>query len=132
MTALGAFLRFFSYAFHALFVFVASAMAVITLASGPQTVNFYLLPWQGKALVYGLLVLAAIGVIVLLLAVRGKTQMLYVLWSVLVLGLVVRYFFFSDYGFTPDTGEFTWAMVFTLSALLALLGARMKPASKSR
>jgi hypothetical protein len=132
VTALRALLRLFSYVFHALFVFVASVMAVLTLVSGPQTINFYLLPWQGRALVYGLLALAGIGVLVLLLAVRGKMQMLYVLWSALVLGLVARYFFFTSYGFTPDTGEFTWAMIFVLAALLALLGARMKPAPNSR
>jgi hypothetical protein len=125
-------LRVFSYFFHALFAFVTLAMAVITLADGRQTVNFYLLPWQGRALAYGLLVLAAVGVVVLLLAVRGKTQALYVAWSVLVLLLVVRYFFFSEFGFTPGSGEFTWAMVLTLSALLAVLGARMMPARTSR
>ena len=132
MNALRAFLRLFSYVFHALFVFVTLAMAVITLVGGPQTVNFYLLPWQGRALVYGLLVLAAAGVIVLLLAVRGRTQKLYRIWSVLVLLLVVRYFFFSDYGFTPDTGEFRSALILVLGALLALAGARMEPAPNSR
>ncbi len=132
MTALGRFLRLFSYVFHALFVFVVSAVAGITLASGPETVNFYLLPWAGKALVYGLLALAGAGVIVLLLAVRGKMQTLYLLWSVLVLGLVVRYFFFSDYSFTPATGEFTYGMAFILAALAALLGARVKPAHNTR
>ncbi len=132
MNALRALLRLFSYVFHALFVFVTLAMAVITLVGGPQTVNFYLLPWQGKALVYGLLVLAAAGVIVLMLAVRGRTQRLYLIWSVLVLLLVVRYFFFSDYGYIPGTGDFTWAVVFVAAGLLALLGARMKPAPNSR
>jgi hypothetical protein len=132
VTSLRSVLRFFSYVFHAAFAFVTLVMAVIALADGPQTVNFYLLPWEGKALAYGLLILAAVAVIVLLLAVRGKTQTLYLVWSVLVLGLVVRYFCFTDYGFTPDTGEFTYATVFMLGALLALLGAGVKPARHAR
>ena len=128
MTFLRSVLRFFSYVFHAAFAFVTLAVAVITLADGPQTINFYLLPWEGKALAYGLLILAAVGIIVLLLAVRGKTQTLYLVWSVLVLGLVVRYFCFTDYGFAPDTGEFTYAVAFMLSAVVALLGAGVTPA----
>ncbi len=132
MNALNAALRFFSFVFNALFVFATLAMAIITLVSGPETINFYLLPLRGKALVYGLFTLAAAGVIVLLLAVRGRAQTLYNVWSLLALGLVVRYFFFTEYGYIPGTSDFTWALVFTLSALLALVGARRKPVRSER
>jgi hypothetical protein len=132
VTALGNLLRLISYAFHALFVFVASAMAVITTIGKPHTVNFYLLPWQGRTLFWGLVALALVGAVVLMLAVRGRAQAIYRLWSLLVLALVVRYFFFSNYAFTPDTGEFTWAASFVLAALLAYLGARANPSARSR
>ena len=127
MNAFRTSLRLFSYAFHALFIFVASAMAVIAMVGEPQTVNFYLLPWEGRTLVWGLLALALIGAAVLFLAVRGRAQATYRIWSLLVLALVVRYFFFSDYAFTPDTGEFTYALCLVLATLLALFGAGVKP-----
>ena len=106
-------------------------MAVIAMVGEPQTVNFYLLPWEGRTLVWGLLALALIGAAVLFLAVRGRAQATYRIWSLLVLALVVRYFFFSNYSFTPDTGEFTYALCLLLATLLAVFGAGVKPQAKA-
>jgi hypothetical protein len=125
-------LRYFSYAFNALFVFFLGAVSVVWLASGPLTVNFYLLPWGGQALVYSLMGLALAGVFVLLMAVRGKMQGLFLGWSVVVLLLTVRCFFFSPFSFTPDTGDYKVALLIVLSALVAVAGAWMKPASSCR
>jgi hypothetical protein len=132
VTVLHSLLRLFSYAFNALFVFVASAMAVITSIGPPHTLNFHLLPWQGRALFWGLVALALMGAVVLMLAVRGKAQPVYRLWSLLVLALMVRYFFFSGYAFTPDTGEFTFAVGIVLCAVVSLLGAGIPVAARSR
>jgi hypothetical protein len=125
-------LRYFSYAFNALFVFILVAVSVVWLASGPLTVNFYLLPWEGQALVYSLLGLALAGAFVLLMAVRGKMQGLFLGWSVVVLLLIVRYYFFSPYSFTPDTGNYRVALLIVLSAMVAVVGAWMRPASSCR
>ena len=132
MTVLHSLLRLFSYAFNALFVFVASAMAVITSIGQPHTLNFHLLPWQGRTLLWGLVALALIGAVILMLAVRGRAQAVYRLWSLLVLALVVRYFFFSDYAFTPDSGEFTFAVGIILCAVVSFLGAGIPVAATSR
>ena len=137
-------LRVYSYFFQAAFVFVSLAMAALMLASGPQTVNFYLLPWQTWTLtvkVSVLVGLAVVGLFVLLMAVRGKLQMVYVAWSVLVLALVVRYFLLSPLGYTPTSGGFTAvvskfggftaALCLILAAMIAVLGASMKPGARA-
>ena len=125
-------LRYFSYAFSALFVFILVAVAVVWLASGPLTLNFYLLPWGGQALVYSLIALALAGAFVLLMAVRGKMQGLFLGWSVLLLLLTVRYYFFSPYAFSPDTGNYKMALLIILCAMVAAIGAWVKPASSVR
>lgn len=119
-------------------------MAVLMLVSGPQTVNFYLLPWQTWTLTVRISVLiglAVVGALVLLMAVRGKLQIVYVAWSVLVLALVTRYFLLSPLGYTPTSGGltavlskpggFTSALLLILAAIIAVLGATMKPAEKA-
>ncbi|RPI19902.1 MAG: hypothetical protein EHM65_00935 [Acidobacteriales bacterium] len=125
--------RCYSLAFHALFVFIAAGMAVVMLASGPHTINFFLLPWTSDAsLVYGLIALALIGVTILLLAARGKMRLLFLLWSLLVLGLIVRYFFFSQYTFTPQSGELRFALLAILASAVAVIGAGLRPSARTR
>jgi hypothetical protein len=122
-------LRLYSFAFHALFALVVLAAAFVMLASKPATISFYLLPWRGPSMLWGLLLLALIGLIILLLAVRGKIQKLYGFWSVVVFILIVRLFFFSPASFTPGRGEFQMALWIILAAVLAVVGACGKPAS---
>lgn len=119
-------LRLYSLAFHALFVLVILAMALIVLLSRPSTVNFYLLPWEGGALIYGLIVLALIGAAILLFARRGQLNGAFLAWSVLVAALIVRYYFFSPYRFTPGSGDVLLALAVILAALLAAVGAYLK------
>jgi hypothetical protein len=125
-------LRLYSYAFNALFALVILAMACIILTGKPATVNFYLLPWEGPALLYSLFVLALLGLIILLVAVRGKMPKLFLAWSVLVLLLIVRYYFFTPSSFTPDTGQFTTALWVILAAAVAIAGASVKPTPNHR
>jgi len=120
-------LRLYSLAFNALFVLVTLGIVLVVLLSRPSTVNFYLLPWEGGALIYGLSVLAIIGLVVLLFAWRGQMQGLFILWSIVVLALIVRYFFFSPFRFSQDTAQLLTALGIMLASLLAAVGAAMKP-----
>ena len=140
MTIVRTLLRVYSYFFQAAFVVASLGMAALMLVSGPQTVNFYLLPWQTWTLtvrVSALIGLAVIGLLVLLMAVRGKLQMVYVAWSVLVLALIARYFLFSPQGYEPKygwailSGEVSLGLMLILAAIIAVLGASMKPATKA-
>ena len=107
-------------------------MAGVLLASGEQSVNFDLLPLAGIPLAYGLAGLALVGVVLLLLAVRHKAQALYVVWSIVVLALVVRFFFFSSHGYTPGSGDFNSALYVLAAAILAAFGAHQRPGLNSR
>lgn len=128
MTVLRHIVRFYSYAFSILCVFSVLAMSVIIFVSKSVTVNFYLFPWEGKALLYSMIGLALAGLAVVLLTWRGKMQGLFLVWSLLVLALIVRYFFFTPNSFTPDSGEFTLALWVILAAVVAAAGAGLKPA----
>lgn len=119
-------LRLYSLAFNTLFVLAILAMLLIILLSRPSTVNFYLLPWEGGALIYGLLVLIVIGAVVLTLAWRGKLNKGFLAWSILVLALIIRYYFFSPFRFIPDSGQVLLALGLILASLLAAVGAGLK------
>ena len=132
MTVLRRIVRLYSYAFSVLCAFIVLAMSVLILISKSVTVNFYLLPWEGTALLCSMVVLALAGLAIALLTWRGKRQMLFLAWSLLVLVLIVRYFFFTPNTFTPDSGEFTFALGVILAAAVAAAGAGLKPATGFR
>jgi hypothetical protein len=108
------------------------AISIIVLASKTTTVNFYLLPWEGKALLYGTIALALLGLAIVLLTWRGKMQKLFLGWSLLVFVLIVRYYFFSPNSFYPDSGEFTFALLVVLAAAVAVVGSGISPAASGR
>jgi hypothetical protein len=137
-------LRLYSYFFLAAFAVVSLAMAVLMLVSGPQTVNFYLLPWETwtrTVRISALIGLALVGILVLLMAVRGKLQIVYIAWSVLALALIARYCFLSPQSYTPvaggftaallKSGDFICALLLILAAIIAVLGASMRPVAKA-
>jgi Kef-type K+ transport system membrane component KefB len=59
-------------------------------------------------------------------------QTLFLVWSLLVLVLIVRYYFFTPNSFTPDSGEFTFALWVILAAAVAAAGAGLKPVDGGR
>jgi len=132
VTVLRRIVRLYSYAFSVLCIFSVLAMSILILASKSVTVRFYLLPWEGKALLYGLFGLALAGLVVVLLTWRGRMQMLFLVWSLLVLVLIVRYYFFTAYSFTVGSGEFTIALGVVLAAVVAAAGAGLKPVAGGR
>lgn len=132
MTILRRIVRLYSYAFSILCVLFVLAMSTIILASKSVTVNFYLLPWEGKALLYSMVGLALAGLAVVLLTWRGKMQKLFLVWSLLVFLLIVRYYFFTPNSFTPDSGEFRFALWIVVAAAVAAAGAGLKPEAGGR
>jgi hypothetical protein len=132
VTVLRRIVRCYSYAFSLLCVFSVLAISIIVLASKTTTVNFYLLPWEGKALLYGTIALALLGLAIVLLTWRGKMQKLFLGWSLLVFVLIVRYYFFSPNSFSPDSGEFTFALLVVLAAAVAVVGSGISPAASGR
>jgi len=118
-------LSLYALVFHALFALFLAALAVVALASGAESFWFEILPWSGKTLAYWLLGLAAAGVLLVTLAAKGKLRGLFFLWSLAVLALIARGFFFSSYAFTPGTDQLRNALLIVAGALLAAAGARL-------
>ncbi len=125
-------LRLFSYFFNAMVSLLALINGVILLSSGPVSVNYPLLPLSRTRLGYTLIALALVGAVILMAAVRRKIPLVYLVWTLLVLAVVVRFFFFSTYGYTEGSSDFRYALLAVLAAAVAALGAGRKFAANSR
>jgi hypothetical protein len=121
VAALGALLRIFSYLYHALLALFLLGIALVAWSSG-QDLHLEMLPWHGPALTYWLLGGALIGLLTEFLALRRTWRGLFFLWSLFVLGMMLRGFFFSSYHFSGDA-DFHRALWLTGGALVALFGA---------
>ena len=132
MTVLRRIFRLYSYAFSVVCVLCMLAMSVVILASKSVTLNFYLLPWEGKARLYSMVGLALAGLAIVLLTWRGKMQKLFLVWSLLVFLLIVRYYFFTPNYFRAGSGEFTFALWVLLAAAIAAAGAGLRPVAGGR
>jgi hypothetical protein len=121
VAVLKAVIRLFSYLFHGLLALFLLAISAVALASG-QTLHLEMLPWQGPSLTYWLFFSALAGLISLILAIRRTWRALFFLWSLAVLVILVRGYFFSHYHFAGPPG-FHRALYLTAGALIAALGA---------
>jgi len=123
-------LSLYALLFHALFALFLAALAVVALVSDAESFWFEILPWSGKTLARWLLGLGAAGVLLVTLAAKGRLRGLFFLWSLIVLALVVRGFFFSSYAFTPGTDQLRNALLVIAGALVAAIGARLGARTK--
>jgi hypothetical protein len=129
VAALRALMRVFSYLFHLLLTLFLLAISCVALSSG-QPLQLEMLPWQGRTLTWWLLGAALAGLASVVLAISRKWRPLFFLWSLLVLAMLARGFFFSHYYFVGPP-EFHGALYLTAGALIAAFGAwfqlRRKP-----
>lgn len=105
MAALKALMRVFSYLFHGLLALFLLAISIVALSSR-QPLHLPMLPWEGQPLTWWLLGGGLVGLLSVIMAVRGKWRALFFLWSLIVLGLVVRGFFW-DPTISPARRSFT-------------------------
>lgn len=124
-------LRLYSFLFHGLFALFLFGLAVVALLSRADSFWFEILPWSGKSLACWLLGIAAVGILLVILAFRGALRGLYFLWNLVVLALILRGFFFSDYSFRPGTGQLRNALLIVLAAVLAVVGAKVAGRKKN-
>jgi len=114
-------LRLFSYLFHgvlALFLLVVSGFA---LTSGAPSLSLRMLPWTGSTLEWVVFLGALVGLSTVLLALRARLRLLFLLWSLAVAVLLLRGYFFSGYRFAP--GTVSTALYLIAGSLVAVLGA---------
>jgi len=124
-------MRIYSYLFHAVLGLFLLGISLVALINGRHNLQIGLLPWEGRALTFWLLFGALAGLASLLLAMRGKLKVLFLIWSLVVVVTLVWGFIFSGYYFT-GFGHFMNAVYLILAAILAAIGSwlrfRQKPA----
>jgi hypothetical protein len=118
----GLVLRCFSFLFHLAVVAFVLAASVLAWFGG-HNLTVEVLPWQGAALTYWLFFSGLAGLLIAGLALKRILPELFVLWNVAVLGMLVRGYFFSSYGFGPGGGSLSTALCFVLAALVAAVGS---------
>jgi hypothetical protein len=114
-------MRLFSYLYHGILALFLLGISAIALSSG-HSLHLRMLPWTGQRLAYWLLFSALAGLILVVLAIRRTWRALFFLWSLVVLVMMVRGYFFSSYYFRGKA-EFHLALYLILGALIALCGA---------
>jgi hypothetical protein len=122
---LGLLLRVFSYLFHGLLAVFLLAVSGLALSSGPQQLNLKMLPWTGDTLIFVLFFASLFGLLTLILALGGKTPILFFLWSLGVAVLLLKGYAFSGYYFSH--GEFKIAAGLLAGAWIAVVGAWPRP-----
>lgn len=115
-------LRLFSYVFQLLIALGALAAGTVAAMSDHTTFQFDFLPWSGKELQMWLMGLGVVGVLSVVLAYKGKLKFLFVVWTLLVTGLVARGIFLSPYTFEGES-DFQWALFFLSGVVATVLGA---------
>ncbi len=114
-------MRVFSYFFHGLLTLFLLAIAVAALTSG-QPLQLGMLPRQGHELTYWLFFGALVGLVSVILAMLSKWRPLFFLWSLAVLAMMARGFFFSHYHFAGPPA-FHRALYLMAGAIIAAFGA---------
>ncbi len=113
--------KFYSYLYHLVLALFLLGLSLVAFLNGMHNLRLDMLPWTGATLTWWLLSLGLAGLIVIGLAVTRILRVLFLVWTVAVLALMIRGFFFSSYLFDGWTG-FQWALLYVLGALLAAVG----------
>jgi len=119
---LGLIMRTFGYLYHfvlGLFLLVVGALGLFSASSRLQ---MPLLPWEAPTLGYVLFFGSLVGLISLALAVTGKLQLPFRLWTVVVFLVMAYAYLLTAY---PIGGSTTNVMLLLLGALVAALGSWM-------
>jgi hypothetical protein len=116
-----AIMRYFAYLFHIVLALFLLALSGVAISTGTGSLRLGMLPWSGDTLNYVLIGSAVVGLLTVLLAMKGVLRILFLLWSFLVFVMLVKGYIFSRYQFQPN--EFRIALYLIGASLLALLGA---------
>ena len=129
MEVIKALLSFLSYVFHGLLCLILLAMSGLAIAAGAQTLQLGMLPWTGPTLLYTLFFGALLGLVTVILAIKGTWRPLFFVWSLVVTLLLLKGYIFSHYHFSP--GEFRTAMCLIAGSVIALMGAWVQMGRKA-
>jgi hypothetical protein len=129
LAVIKALLSFLSYVFHGLLCLMLFAISGLAMAAGARTVQLGMLPWTGATLLYTVFFGALVGLLTVLLAIKGMLRPLFFVWSLVVTLLLVKGYIFSGYFFSP--GEFAKVVCLIVGSVIALLGSWAGMGSKA-
>ena len=122
MAFVGLVLRFFSYLYHLAFSLLLLGLSIVAYTTGKHTLRLEMTPWSGETLSRWLLGTALVGLIAIVLALREKMKVIFLLYAAYIAVMLIRGYFLQTYRFRgPD--ELRFASYLSLGALLALAGA---------
>lgn len=117
-----AILRLYSYVFQFLISLFLLALGLVAALSDNTTFEIDMLPWSGSDLKCALLVLGGFGILSTVLAFRGKLRFLFLIWTLIATGLLIRGIFASSHQFDGES-EFKWALFLLSGVAATVLGA---------
>src|ERR1035437_6581498 len=123
MRAIAWLLRVFCYLFHTVISVALLALGAVGIRSGAQHMKVEMLPWQGAELTHWLIGLGLVGLLSVILAVTGKLRFLLPLWSVYVLGVLVKGVFLTSTVSFDGRSDFHNWLLLICGAVLALIGS---------
>ena len=121
MSVVGMIVKLFSYAFHLVLALFMTGLAVLAFSTGTHNLRLDFLPWTGMTLSWWLLGLGLAGLLAIALAVLGMLRVLFLVWTVVVVALMIRGFFFSPYTFGGWEG-LQMVLLLVAGACLAAVG----------
>jgi hypothetical protein len=123
MRAIAWLLRVFCYLFHTMISVALLGLGVVGMASGGQQMKLEMLPWQGEELTHWLIGLGAAGLVSVILAVTGNVRFLLPLWSIYVLGMLIKGVFLTPTVSFEGREDFHNWLLLICGAVLALVGS---------
>ena len=129
MEVIKALLSFLSYVFHGLLCLMLLVMSGLAIIAGAETLQLGMLPWTGPTLLYTVFFGALLGLVTVILAIKGTWRPLFFVWSVVVMVLLLKGYIFSGYRFIP--GEYHTAMYLIVGSAIGLMGGWVQMGRKA-
>lgn len=116
-------LRTYSWILQAVLCAAAILVACASYVTGSQALSIGWIPIPADRQAITLLGLGLLGLLCVLLAVAGRLRILLFLFSIHTLYMLVKGFFLSPGYSFPGPDEFRYAVILTIGAFFALIGA---------
>ena len=128
-----ALLRGYGVLFHGVLCLFCFAIAFVGWLAGSTSMAIDVLPWSGWELQWSLFLLSAFGLLATGLAAFGRMGLMFLAWTLAVVGLIGRGLWATRYYDGPD--DLRASLFLLLGAIATVLGAisiLRKPAAKRR
>lgn len=123
MRALAWLLRVFAYLYHLALSLALLVLGSVAMLSDSSNLKLEMLPWRGRALNHWLAGLGVAGLASVILAITGRFRYLFPLWSLIVLGMLVRGLYLSPAFTFSGPDQFHTSLWVTAGAAVALAGS---------